>query len=102
DAIVSSDRAMSREEVFRRLMTDEFPRLHGLAVHVLGSPSDAEDAVHDAAVLAWRRFRSLRDADRFPVWFDRILVNVCRDRLRAQRRSRVVDISPSAIDAGEH
>jgi RNA polymerase sigma-70 factor (ECF subfamily) len=75
-------------------MTEELVRVHGLAMKVLGSAVDAEDAVHDAAILAWQRFGSLRNLERFPVWFDRILVNVCRDRLRAQQRSRIFDPRP--------
>jgi RNA polymerase sigma-70 factor (ECF subfamily) len=97
-AFVTADRSAEREAAFRRLMTEELDRVHALAITVLGSAVDAEDAVHDAAILAWRRFGSLRELDRFPTWFDRILVNVCRDRLRAQRRSRMVDLSPATLD----
>jgi RNA polymerase sigma-70 factor, ECF subfamily len=98
-ATVKNDRPAARDDAFRRLMTEDLPRVHALAIQILGSSTDAEDAVHDAAILAWRRFRSLRDPERFSVWFDRILVNVCRDRLRARRRSRVVDISPGSVEA---
>jgi RNA polymerase sigma-70 factor (ECF subfamily) len=93
------DRTAEREAAFRRLMTLELDRVVGLAGKVLGSTMEAEDAVHDAAILAWHRFGSLRDTDRFAVWYDRILVNVCRDRLRSSRRSRVVDVSPASLDA---
>lgn len=82
-------------------MTDELDRVHALATAVLGSSVDAEDAVHDAAIVAWRRFGSLRDTDRFRVWFDRILVNICRDRLRAQRRTRIVDLGPELGEAAD-
>jgi RNA polymerase sigma factor (sigma-70 family) len=57
------------------------------ATLMLGDRGDAEDATHDAAVMAWRHFADLRDHDRFDAWFGRILVNACRDRLRARRRS---------------
>ncbi len=61
-----------------------------LATVILADPTEAEDAVHDAAVRAWRSRAELRDADRFDAWFERIVVNVCRDRLRARgRRPRV-------------
>ena len=55
--------------------------------------SEAEDAVHDAAVSAWAGFRSLRDPARFEAWFSRILVNGCRDRLRRRKRTPIVDVS---------
>ena len=52
--------------------------------------AEGEDATHDAAVLAWQRWSSLRDPERFPAWFQRILVNVCRDRMRRRHLRQVV------------
>lgn len=60
-----------------------------LAWAILGSTADAEDAVQDAYALAWRKRASLRQPDRFDAWFGKILVNVCRERLRGRARSRV-------------
>jgi RNA polymerase sigma-70 factor (ECF subfamily) len=40
-------------------------------------------------VTAWRHFGELRDPARFEAWFGRIVVNACRDRMRARRRSPV-------------
>ena len=70
---------------------------------ILGDPVEAEDAVHDAAVVAWRGFAGLRDRDRFEAWFGRILVNGCRDRLRRRRRRPIVAWIPMLgdLDAGQ-
>ena len=57
-----------------------------LARAILGDHADAEDVLHDAVVAAWRAWPDLRDETRFDGWFDRILVNRCRDRLRRRRR----------------
>jgi RNA polymerase sigma-70 factor (ECF subfamily) len=38
-------------------------------------------------------FATLRDPSRFEAWFDRILVNTCRNRLRQGSRQRATDIS---------
>jgi DNA-directed RNA polymerase specialized sigma24 family protein len=57
-----------------------------LARAILGNHDDAEDALHDAVVAAWRAWPGLRDESRFEIWFERILVNGCRDRLRRRRR----------------
>ena len=61
-------------------------RAYRIARLILGDPSEAEDATNDAALTAWRRFSELREPARFEAWFGRILVNACRDRLRARRR----------------
>lgn len=73
-----------------------------LAAVILGDPVEAEDAVHDAAVVAWRGFAGLRERERFEAWFGRILVNGCRDRLRARRRRPIIVAIPSlgSMDAG--
>jgi RNA polymerase sigma-70 factor (ECF subfamily) len=63
-----------------------------LACVILGNDAEAEDATQDALERAWRGRRSLRDADRFEAWFQRILVNACRDRVR-RRRSRPIVLS---------
>ena len=61
-------------------------RAYHYAALMLGDREAAEDATHDAALTAWRRFGELRDPERFEASFGRILVNVCRDRRRSQRR----------------
>lgn len=66
-------------------------RAYHYATLMLGDRAAAEDATHDAALLAWRRFGELRDPARFDAWFGRILVNVCRDRRRSQRRLPSLD-----------
>jgi len=80
----------ARREVFRRLTDARLLAAYRLATAMLRDPTEAQDAVHDAAVVAWTRFDELRDRDRFEAWFDRIVVNVCRQRLR--RPVRVVPV----------
>jgi RNA polymerase sigma factor (sigma-70 family) len=81
-----------RADAFRHLVDRELDAAYRLAAVILGDRVEAEDAVHDAALAAWRRFGDLRDPARFDAWFARILVNGCRDRLRARTRGRVVDL----------
>jgi RNA polymerase sigma factor (sigma-70 family) len=84
------------EPAFERLVLDHLDRAYRLAAVILGSAADAEEAVSDAAFLAWRSRNGLRDADRFEAWFGRIVVNTCRDRLRSRRRRPVVEVLPAA------
>ena len=83
----------ARADAFARLLEADLFRYYAIAAAMLGDAVDAQDAVHDATVSAWQRFGDLRDHDRFGAWFDRILVNACRDRLRHRRRHPVVDIA---------
>ena len=81
-----------REVVFGRLVDRDLDVAYRIAGVILGNGEDAEDATHDAVVHAWRSFGALRDLDRFEAWFQRILVNVCRDRLRKRRRTPVTEL----------
>jgi RNA polymerase sigma-70 factor (ECF subfamily) len=77
---------------FSQLVDRHLDSGYRLASVVLGDPTEAEDAAHDAAILAWRGFGTLRDRARFEPWFCRIVVNVCRDRLRHRRRHPVTEL----------
>lgn len=93
--------ADARADDFRRLVERQLDGSYRLAGVILGDRIEAEDAVHDAAIAAWRGFDALRDPARFDAWFRRIVVNGCRDRLRARARHRVVDMGRELAEA-EH
>jgi RNA polymerase sigma-70 factor, ECF subfamily len=82
----------SRRDVFGALMARQLDGAYRLAAVILGDAGEAEDAAHDAALAAWRSRDLLRDEARFEAWFTRIVVNVCRDRLRSRQRHRIVEI----------
>ena len=74
-----------RARTFERLTAGRLERAYRLAAAILEDDAEAEDAVHDAGLRAWSRWPELRDLSRFDAWFDRIVVNACRDRLRRRR-----------------
>jgi RNA polymerase sigma-70 factor, ECF subfamily len=74
----------------------ELDRAYRLAGFLLGDAHEAEDATQDALARAWDRRSALRSGDSAQAWFDRILVNVCRDRLRRASRVRWVALDDSA------
>lgn len=79
--------------VFEAQMAGHLLAAYRLAYLVLRNAADAEDATHDAVLQAWRQRRNLRDPARFDAWFDSILLNRCRDRLRRARHIRFVPIT---------
>ena len=72
---------------FLRLADRQLRPAYRLAGYLLGSSDEAEDAVQEAILRAWRAWPNLRDESRFAAWFEQIVANVCRDR--GQRRSRL-------------
>jgi len=82
------------------LVLGRLPEAYRLARAILLDDADAEDAVQQASFTAWQKQRSLRDPDRFEPWFERILVNHCRDQLRKRRRSVPVVVPPPGFEAG--
>lgn len=75
---------------FADALVGQLDDAYRLAQWILRDPTDAEDAVQRAALLAWDRRSSLRDSGAFAGWFARIVVNVCRDELRRRPRSPLV------------
>jgi len=84
---------VTTDEAVRRLLHARIDDAYRLATFILRDPWLAEDAVQEAALLAWDRRRTLRDIDRADGWFTRIVVNVCRDELRRRaRRPRLLEL----------
>lgn len=71
-----------------------------LAGYLLGDAAEAQDAVQEALVKAWRNWSSLRDIEAFRPWFKRIVINVCYDRMRDRRT--IVDLeAASEVEAAD-
>jgi RNA polymerase sigma-70 factor, ECF subfamily len=90
-------RVTDAADAFARLIEGQLDGAYRLAGVILGSALEAEDAVADAALAAWRSRSRLRETDRFEAWFGRIVVNACRDRLRSRRRHPVAELPADAI-----
>ncbi len=82
-------------ERFRELAREQLPRLYSLARRLVAD--DAEDAVQDCLLKGFQRFDQLTNAAAAPAWLTSILVNGCRDRIRARAR-RPVEIDLVAIE----
>ena len=96
---VSVGPTAERTAALLRLADEHLDAAYRLARAILREPSDAQDATHDALLQASRKWSTLRDPSRFEPWFDRILINICRDRLRHASRWQARDISDEIVSA---
>src|SRR4051812_35263905 len=61
-------------------------RANRIAYHYLRDAAEADEAVQDAFVKAYAHLPSFREELPFDVWFTRILINGCLDRIKARTR----------------
>lgn len=71
-------------------------RVFQIAYSVLGNGADAEEVAQEAFLSAYRNFRSLRDAEKFRSWVNRIAFRLALNRHRGMRRSILRDTAYSA------
>ncbi|MEO6125031.1 MAG: sigma-70 family RNA polymerase sigma factor [Ilumatobacteraceae bacterium] len=93
-ATTSTDRSTEYDfEAYRRELT-------GYCYRMLGSGFEAEDAVQETMIRAWRKVDQLQGQSALRSWMYSIATNVCLDMLRGpQRRARPMDLGPSSTAA---
>ncbi len=85
-------------EAFAALVERHWTPLVRLARSVIGD-ADAEDAVQDALVVAWRELPSLRDPAAFPAWVHKVLLRRCLRQSRRWLRTVPLESAPPPASA---
>jgi RNA polymerase sigma factor (sigma-70 family) len=94
DAIAGDERA------FDALIGPLVEPGYRLAVSMLENREEAEDAVQEATIKAWRNLHQLKDADVARSWFFTIVANQCRSVRRGRWWSVVKLAAPEQAKSG--
>jgi RNA polymerase sigma-70 factor (ECF subfamily) len=107
-ALQAAGQLAEARERFTELVERHQRRATRIAFHYLREAADADEAVQDAFVKAYTHIGTFREELPFEVWFTRILINGCLDRLKARKRRErwlappVVDLSGVERDPAEY
>ncbi|PWI17820.1 RNA polymerase subunit sigma-70 [Streptomyces sp. Act143] len=85
DSLLVVRAAEGDEDAFAALVQRHAPTSIRLATRLLGTPAEAEDAVQDAFLSAWRRLPEFQGQASFGTWMYRIVTNRCLNVLRSRR-----------------
>lgn len=112
--LVTAGRWNDARERYGDLVAQHQRRASRLAYYYLRDAAESDEAVQDAFVKAFSHFASYDRTRPFEIWFTRILVNACLDRVKARKRrlrwqvglgdqsdERLVPEQPAASDSPE-
>ena len=85
-AMQAAGRHAEARERYAELVTRHQRRANRIAFHYVRDSADADEAVQDAFVKAFTHLSTFREELPFEVWFTRILINGCLDRIKARSR----------------
>ena len=100
-ALLSAGHAAQARDQFGDLVALHQSRGTRIAYHYLRDAAEADEAVQDAFVKAFVHLSLFRDDLSFEVWFTRILVNGCLDRLKARARRNRWIVPQSGLAGGQ-
>jgi RNA polymerase sigma-70 factor (ECF subfamily) len=85
---------------FEELVARHRDKIYARAYSMMRNEDEARDLSQDAWVKGWRRLEQFQGDSSFVTWMTRIVINLCLDQLRRQKRQRTESIEAMEEDAG--
>ena len=77
---------------FEELVARHRDKIYARAFSMIRNEEDAIDLSQEAWVKAWQRLKQFQGDSSFVTWMTRIVINLCLDQLRKQKRQRAESI----------
>ena len=91
-------RSSGNRGTFESLVSKNLPRFRRIAVSWLRNPEDAEDAVQDALLLAFKSIERFEGRAEMTTWVTAILINALRTHLRRRPRHLTVPLDQPYLE----
>jgi RNA polymerase sigma-70 factor (ECF subfamily) len=98
--LIARAEAEEREPGFGASVAENQRRVFQIAYGVLGNAADAEDVAQETFLRGYKKLASLRDAEKFRAWVNRIAFRLALNRQRGQRRRMARDSAWHVADMG--
>jgi len=85
---------------FEELVARHRDKLYARAYSMMRNEEEAIDLSQEAWVKGWQRLRQFQGESSFATWMTRIVINLCLDQLRKQKRKRAESIEEMDDESG--
>jgi len=85
---------------FEELVARHRDKIYARAVSMMRNEEEAIDLSQEAWVKAWQRLKQFQGEASFGTWMTRIVINLCLDQLRKQKRQRTESIEEMNEESG--
>src|ERR1041385_6906595 len=85
---------------FEELVARHRDRIYARAFSMMRNEEEALDLSQEAWVKGWQRLKQFQGESSFSTWMTRIVINLCLDELRKQKRRRAESIEELDEEAG--
>src|SRR5881396_4217696 len=87
-------------EPFEGLVARHRDKIYARAFSMMRNEDEAIDLSQEAWVKGWQRLKQFQGESSFGTWMTRIVINLCLDQLRKQKRQRTESIEAMTEESG--
>src|SRR5881394_3473914 len=105
NSAVGDDKLVRRAQrgdmvAFEELVVRHRDRIYARAYSMMRNEEEAIDLSQEAWVKGWQRLKQFQGEASFGTWMTRIVINLCLDQLRKQKRHRIESIEAMTEESG--